>query len=122
MPPMTPRNTLFDKLGWLSVLQLIAYHTLLAVFKTRKTGEPEDLATALSRDNHNEHIIMKNTVLVLYRRSFVFRGALLWNRLPPDLRKEIEISKFKRTVRKRMDENVPRFLLSVVSITEGPKN
>ena len=107
MPPRTPRNTLFDKLGCLSVLQLIAYHTLLAVFKTKKTGEPEDLATALSKDNHNGHIIMKNTVLALYRRSFVFRGAILWNRLPPDLRKEIKRSKFKRTVRKWVAENVP---------------
>ena len=52
---------------------------------------------------------MKNTVLALYRRSFVFRGAILWNRLPPDLRKEIKRSKFKRTVRKWVAENVPRF-------------
>ena len=76
MPPRTPRSVLFDKLGWLTVQQLIAYHTLIAVFKIRRTGEPEELARALSRENHNGHIMMKNTVLVLYRRSFMFRGAM----------------------------------------------
>ena len=91
------------------MLQLIAYHTLLAVFKTRRTGEPEDLATTLSRDNSTGHIVMRNTPLVLYRRSFVFRGAMLWNRLPPNLRGEVKISKFKKAVRKWVAENVDRF-------------
>ena len=77
MPPRTSRNILFDKLGWLTVLQLIAYHTLLAVFKIRLSGEPEDMATTLSRDNNMSHIIMKNVVLELYRKSFVFGGVLL---------------------------------------------
>ena len=47
LPPRTNRHLLFDKLGWLTVLQLIAYHTLLAVFKIKHSGEPEDMATTL---------------------------------------------------------------------------
>ena len=109
MPPRTSRQVLFNKLGWLTVLQLIAYHTLVSVFKTRLSGEPEDLAITLSRDNNTGHIIMKNVVLGLYRKSFIFRGALLWNRLPSNIRKEIKIAKFKKAVKVWVAENVDRF-------------
>ena len=78
------------------------------MFKTRRTGEPEDLATILSRDNSTGHIVMRNTPLVLYRRSFVFRGAMLWNRLPPDLRGEVKISNFKKAVKNWDAEHVQR--------------
>ena len=109
MPPRTNRHLLFDKLGWLTVLQLIAYHTLLAVFKIKHSGEPEDMATTLSRENNKGHIIMKNVVLVLYRKSFLFRGVLLWNRLPLSLRRENKVSKFKKAVRIWVADNVDRF-------------
>ena len=109
LPPRTGRALMFDKLDWLTVQQLIAYHTLIAVFRIRQTREPEDLATILSRENNTKHIIMKNTNLVLYRQSFMFRGAVLWNRLTLDLRKETTIMQFKRNLRGWIKENVSRF-------------
>ena len=108
-PPRTNRNLMFDKIAWLTVNQLIAYHTLITVYRVRKTQEPEDLALMLSRDNHNGHIILKNTQLGLYRNSFVFRGSLLWNKLPPILRKETKLIKFKKSLRNWVLENIPRF-------------
>ena len=100
---------MFDKIAWLTVNQLIAYHTLITVYRVRKTQEPEDLALMLSRDNHNGHIILKNTQLGLYRNSFVFRGSLLWNKLPPMLRNETKLIKFKKCLRNWVLENIPRF-------------
>ena len=109
MPPRTSRSTMFDKLGWLTVQQLIAYHTLITVFRIRLTKEPEDLATILSKDNISGHIIMKNTQLGLYRESFVFRGAVLWNRMPLSLRKETKLGVFKKNIKQWVENNIPRF-------------
>ena len=108
-PPRTNRNLMFDKIAWLTVNQLIAYHTLITVYRVRKTQEPEDLALMMSRDNHNGHIILKNTQLGLYRNSIVFRGSLLWNKLPPMLRNETKLIKFKKCLRNWVLENIPRF-------------
>ena len=52
---------MFDKLDWLTVQQLIAYHTLITVYRIRKSKVPEDISTTLCRDNQNGHIVIKNT-------------------------------------------------------------
>ena len=39
-PPRAERLPMFTKLKWLTVNQLITYHTLLTVFKIRQSGEP----------------------------------------------------------------------------------
>ena len=37
-PPRSSRKELYDKLGWMTVNQLVVYRTLLTVFKIRQTG------------------------------------------------------------------------------------
>ena len=108
LPPRTNRDLMFDKIGWLSVQQLIAYHTLITVYRIRKSQEPEHLFSILGRDNSTGHIIMKNKQLGLYRNSFVFRGSLLWNKLPNEVRIETKIAKFKKGLRKWVFNNVAR--------------
>ena len=108
-PPRSSRDIMFDKLTWLTVRQLIAYHTLITVYRIRASQEPEHLAEMLSRDNHNGHIVVKNTRLELYRKSFVFRGSLLWNRLPGSLRIENKLSIFKKGVRSWVLETISRY-------------
>ena len=44
------RDKMYDDLGWLTVKQLILYHTVLTVYRIRNTQEPEYLASILSRD------------------------------------------------------------------------
>ena len=109
-PPYTNRNELYDQLGWLSVAQLIVYHTLLLVFKIRKTGEPEYLADFLKNDSRTGRIIVPNVKLGLAQKSFCFRGSGNWNELPQILRNSLKIGAFKRGVRKWITENVPRFI------------
>ena len=101
---------MFDKLDWLSVNQLVVYHTLLQVYKIRSSREPEYLSQALRDDNRNGNIIIPNTDLSLAKNSFVFRGAKLWNNLPPNIRNNFKISKFKKESRKWVKENISRFL------------
>ena len=54
--PRTSRNELFDITGWMTVRQLISYHTLLTVFRIRSSGEPEYLESHLNKDTRNGQI------------------------------------------------------------------
>ena len=109
-PPRAVRQPMYDQLGWLTVNQLISYHTLLAVYRVRSTGEPEYLAESLCIDNRNGHIIVPKTKLTLLKKSFKFRGACAWNELPSSLRSLPNIGAFKKGVKTWITDNVPRFL------------
>ena len=50
-PPRTNRDFMYDKLGWLTIEHLIAYHSLIAVFGIRMSKAPEYLAKQLTREN-----------------------------------------------------------------------
>ena len=93
-PPRAHRAIMYSKLQWLTVNQLVAYHTLLTVFKIRQTGEPEYLAGYLLDDNRAGRIIIPNTQLSLAKNSFVWRGSLSWNLLPLHLRNSSKIGHF----------------------------
>ena len=110
-PARSNRDVMFSKLGWMTVRQLVAYHTLMTIFKVRVTSSPEYLSRILKRENHNGQIIMKNVLLQLYRSSFVFRGAVLWNRIPRSLREDDCEKSFKLGVREWVLNNVNRFNL-----------
>ena len=112
MPPRSHRDYMFDRLNWLTVNQLIVYHTLLAVHRIRQTGEPEYLANILYRSNRQLRggIIVENNKREVVRNSFTFRGSVQWNKLPINLRMESKISQFKLGLKKWVAEHIPRFL------------
>ena len=109
-PPRTKRHQMYDTLGWLTVNQLIVYHTLLAVYRVRLTGEPEYLAKSLCRDNINGHIMIKPTRLSLLQKSFKFRGACAWNELPCTVRSLPNIASFKKALKSWIKQSTKRFL------------
>ena len=108
-PPRSSRNAMFDQLDWLTVNQLIAYHTLLQIYKIRSFREPEYLYDALCTDNRNGHIVVPNCDLSLALDSFTYRGARLWNNVPPHIRNCPKIGTFKKEIRKYVKQMVPRF-------------
>ena len=108
-PPRTNRNMMYDKLKWLTVTQLIFYHTMIAVYKIRQSKEPEYLANFLLRENRLGNIIIPTTKLSLAKRSFVWRGSEDWNSLPQKIRKIGKIGAFKTGVKKWIYCNIPRF-------------
>ena len=109
LPPRISRKFMFDTVNWLTVRQLIAYHSLLTVYSVRTSRQPAYLSELLLRDNHNGHIIVRNVQLSIYRNSFVFRGSVLWNKLPRILRDETRKEKFKMGLKSWITENVERF-------------
>ena len=80
-----------------------------AVFRIRKSGEPEYLARKLKYDNILQNIIIPNTGLSLAKQSFTYRAAQQWNLLPKGTRNILKIGKFKKELRKWTMMNIPRF-------------
>ena len=108
-PSWSCRETMFDEIQWVRVRQLVVYHTLLTVYNIRKYKSPEILAKKLLRENHNGHIIVPYLQLSLYRSSFSFRGAILWNRLPRKIRDENSKQIFKSQLRCWSVKNTQQF-------------
>ena len=108
-PPRSNRDWMFSELQWMTVLQLVAYHTLVTVFRIRSHRQPEYLASKLCRDSRQGRILAENSCLDIYRKSFVFRGISLWNRLPSSIRETEKIRFFKKGVRVWIFNNIDRF-------------
>ena len=85
---------------------------MITVFKVRQTKEPEYLAKCLCRESRlgTNRIIVENPKLELVKKSFTYRGSVQWNSLPPDLRVDQKLGNFKKTMKKWIVENIPRFL------------
>ena len=109
-PPRSERSMLYDRLGWLTYNQLIAYHTVLMIKRVRMSREPKYLSDILMRDSRNGRIMMQNTTLTITAQSFCFRGSTGWNALPVDLREDENLHSFKKRLRYWIIENVPRFI------------
>ena len=75
-PPRANRAQMFDTLGWMTVNELICYHTLITVFKMRSSSEPEYLAKHLKDDSRTGRLIIPNTDLGLAMKSFTFCDLL----------------------------------------------
>ena len=101
---------MFKKLSWMTVNQLVSYHSLLTVYKIRTSGEPEYLAKKLKHENRLEKIIIPNTNLSLAKKSFIFRASQQWNALPKSMRKTCKIGLFKKELRKFVLSSIPDFI------------
>ena len=105
----TPTTELIKQSGDLSIHQLTAYHTILTVFKTIKTGKPYYLSKKLELNlpknestfpHRQAYSITVHRNLTISRGGMMYRGAKLWNQLPIDLRKIEKLPSFKSGVKK----------------------
>ena len=104
------RNQMYDSLDWLSVHQLVFYHTVMTVYKIRQTGQPEYLADKMKQDNYRGNLIVPTTELTLVKNSFCFRGGESWLALPAAIRKIEKMAPFKKALKSWTKENIKRFL------------
>ena len=110
----TPTETLLTQCGWLSVNQLVCYHTLLQIFKTRKDKVPtyfyEKFSNNFPRNtrlgNSNRINLNKTINSQLGERNFTTRGIGLWNNLPVELRQLSTLPGFKSKFKKWIKSNV----------------
>ena len=109
----TPTEALLAQCGWLSVKQLIEYHSLLLVYKIRTEGKPVYLKERLSQKFSYEtrfaatNAINQGNILKseLHINSFVPRASRSWNNLPGALRQVPKVTVFK----KRLKSWIKRF-------------
>ena len=105
----TSRKVIFSQVGWMTVNQLIFYHSALSTYRVRQSQEPEYLHKILYKDNRASNIIIPNTSLTLAKNSYCFRGSVQWNSIPDSIRKNLKISQFKSQLKKWILQNVAQF-------------
>ena len=109
-PPGYNRKYLFDQTQWMTVNQLVWYHTLVTVFRIRGNREPEYLSELLNVDSRNGRIVLPKFDLLICQKSFTYRGASKWNKLPEKIRELEKINCFKKSIKVWILSNVDRFL------------
>ena len=100
--------------GWLSVRQMIAYHSLVLLFKIRADGKPSYLHEKLTKAfNYRTRLATTNAIRKdekigsdIRKDSFLPRTSNDWNSLPENLRMIKNLKKFKLELKTWIKKNV----------------
>ena len=111
----TPISTLLKQCGWLSVRQLVHYHSVLLCYKMMNEGKPTYFVEKFNFDfPYETRLAAGNCVRQTKTISsdprkygFVNRTTEAWNRLPLSLKKETSLNKFKFKLKTHIRENFP---------------
>ena len=110
----TPTRRLLGQCNWLSIRQLIFYHSALTVFRAVLTKEPLYLSDHL----HTVHpyptrLAAGGGLRVdgihggLASKSFLVRAAKEFNTIPGDIRMSRTLPSFKKNLKKWTKDNIP---------------
>ena len=111
----TTSKALLQQCGWLSVNQLIFYHTVLLVYKVRQSKSPNYiyrmhnswLYPYTTRQAENGLIrVGVRAKLEVVKNSFRWRAASSFNQLPADIRTCSRVESFKRKVKTWIIEHI----------------
>ena len=114
----TRTKVLLQQVGWLSVRQLFAYHSLCLVRKIEFSGQPLFLKEKLKRTfaydtrqaTSNCYSISHTPKSERTRKSFVHSSIVLWNSLPSELRILQAEGTFKMNLKLWIRDNVESFV------------
>ena len=122
----TPTKVLLKNCGWMSVKQLMVYHSIVLLNKTLANQSPEHMykkATAGGQFSYKtrqaavsfsvQHPTNNGTIrqagghkLGMSKNGWCWRSVEIYNTLPTDLRLERKLPKFKTRLKKWVEENV----------------
>ena len=112
----TPITELLRQCGWLSVKQLVFYHSVLQIYKTIITTYPKYINSKLATQfPYNTRLAESDSVrmgpefkckLELTEKSFMSRATISYNQLPSELRKITKLEKFKNDLKEWVQSNV----------------
>ena len=112
----TPVADLLKQCGWLSVRQLVFYHSVMQIYKTIFTTYPQYINSKLSNQfPYNTRLAQSDSVrmgadfqskLELTEKSFMNRATISYNLLPPELRRTPKLETFKEKLKVWVQENV----------------
>ena len=106
---------LLNQCGWLSVRQLVFFHSVALIHKTLQTTFPKFIFNKLSTEfPYNTRLAQSESVrmgpefkskLELTEKSFMNRATVSYNHLPATLRKISSLEKFKKQLKVWVLEN-----------------
>ena len=111
----TPVRTLLHQCGWLSVQQLVHYHSLMLVYKMKLQGKPEYFQERFSSEfPYSTRLAtglgirrVENIQYEASKSSFVPRTSRIWNLLPLQLRTARNEKQFKAKLKPWILDNIP---------------
>ena len=114
LPWFTPVATLLTQCGWLSINQLVIYHSLLQIYKTRMSEKPGYLHEIISKPFPAETRLSKSGGIKYTERvrsdlgqsNFTFRAITQWNDLPPHIRQMPKLPQFKTHLKSWVKANI----------------
>ena len=100
-------NELLQACDWMSIHNMIRFHSTLMIWKMIQTDKPGHLSAKLNiRDDNLINITEPR--LQFTGRSLINRGAVTWNDLPADIRSIVNCGAFKRRLKKWIREEETR--------------
>ena len=112
----TPIKELLKQCGWMSVNQLIFYHTVVLLHKIMQVKAPGNLYEMIdqnfpynTRQKSDGKLKVRasyNPHLTLNTRSFRWRAVMCWNELPPSITRILDTVKFKKQLKTWVLDNV----------------
>ena len=89
----------------LSVNQLVAFTTIMIVFKVKQSGEPIYIDNRLKINAGGR--INLNFGLMRAREGFMYRAAKSYTSLPTEIKTEVKVSIFKKKLKEWVKLNIP---------------
>lgn len=112
----TPTLYLLSNMGWLSVKQLIIYHTIIQFYKILSSHQPQSIFNQLNFNYNNYHMstraMSRNDVILdikrlqLTKSAFIYRASVNWNSLPLSLRSVSNFLTFKTSLKSYIKHNI----------------
>jgi hypothetical protein len=105
------KKKLLDKVGWLSVRQLVFFHTVMQAHKTISTGVPKALHQSLSsgypyRTRGEARGLIRHNESLSAQSSFKHRAMQYYNRVPASVRTG-SVATVKRKLKLWVKSNIP---------------
>ena len=106
----TPVEILLKQCNWLSIRQLVFFHTAIQVYKVKMSQCPVYIHSKYTPSNTRN--ASQGTLLVpavqksFSSKSFIVRSASTWNQIPPNLRNLQNLNTFKSGLKKWTRENI----------------
>ena len=113
----TPKRKLLKLCRWLSIKQLVFYHSVVLAHKIATTGSPLYIAAKMSTD-HPRRTRQATSGCIRYgeqfsanqsltQKSFCFRTTAQYNSIPASIRAVKSMPTFKVKLKKWVETNIP---------------
>ena len=106
----TPTKKLLTQCNWLSIKQLIFYHTALQVWKVKVSEQPVYIHNMFqpssTRSSSQGTLLVPAVEKSTSTKSFIVRSATTWNHLPPSIREAQQLGPFKVMLKNWVRDNI----------------